>query len=88
MGHDYPVKLGSQEKIDYGSAIPLSLLTDGLTGQSLAPISRGTKMHAYHYAFGQKLGEILKTRTEKIAIIAAGNLSHRLKKNSGAVTPV
>jgi len=89
MGHDYPVKLGSQEKIDYGSAIPLSLLTDGLNPVKALPLFPAEqKDYAYHYAFGQKLGEILKTRTEKIAIIAAGNLSHRLKKNSpGGYSP-
>jgi len=89
MGHAYQVKLSSQEKLDYGSAIPLSLLTNELKAVKTLPLFPARqKDRAYHYSFGQKLGEVLKARPEKIAIIAAGNLSSRLKKNSpGGYSP-
>ena len=85
LGREEGIKLSAEKHLDYGSAIPLHLLSADLKAPkvlSLLPAAK--KDRNYHYQFGQKLGEILHKRPEKIAIIAAGDLSHRLKKNSPA----
>jgi len=88
MGHDYPVKLSSQEKLDYGSAVPLALLTENIIIKTLPLFPANQKNRAYHYEFGLKLGKILKKRPEKIALVASGELSRCLKKNSpGGYSP-
>ncbi|MDD3285769.1 MAG: hypothetical protein PHG95_04035 [Patescibacteria group bacterium] len=89
MSHDNPVKLSSQEKLDYGSAVPLALLTENIKINKTLPLfPADQKDRAYHYEFGLKLGEILKKRPEKIALVASGELSRRLKKNSpGGYSP-
>ena len=89
LGHDYPARLVSHEHLDYGSAIPLYLLCPELKNPKILPLFPAINLNcANHYQYGQKIGEILRTRPEKIAIIAAGDLSHRLKKNSpGGYSP-
>ena len=85
MGHEGQIKLSAEKHLDYGSSIPLHLLSADLkTPKILSLLPAIKKDRGYHYQFGKKLGDILHKRPEKIAIIAAGNLSQRLKKNSPA----
>ncbi len=80
---DLPVRLISQKLLDYGSAVPLHLLNNSLAKIKVLPLFPAEKKdRAYHYQFGRKLGTILHSQPEKIAIIAVGDLSRRLKKNS------
>jgi len=79
------IRLSSQSYLDYGCAVPLQLLTTELKNIKVLPLFPAKNLdREYHFQFGKKLGEYLHTRPEKIAIIAAGDLSHRLKKNSPA----
>jgi aromatic ring-opening dioxygenase LigB subunit len=85
MGREDPVRFVSQDQLDYGSAVPLQLLSNDLKNIKVLPLFPAEKKdRKYHYQFGQKLGAIIRNRPEKIAIIAAGDLSHRLKKSSAA----
>lgn len=80
------IKLLSQKSLDYGSGIPLYLLSDG--GQrkiKVLPILAAKEQDLrYHYQAGQILAPLLSSRKEKIAVIAAGESSSRLKQNSPA----
>lgn len=79
------IRLSSQSYLDYGSAVALKLLTDTLKNTKVLPLFPAINLDRnYHFEFGKKLGEYLHARSEKIAIIAVGDLSHRLKKNSPA----
>ena len=79
------IRLSSQSYLDYGSAVALQLLTGSLKNTKVLPLLPASNLNReYHFQFGKKLGEHLHTRSEKIAIIAVGDLSHRLKKNSPA----
>ncbi|MBN2884317.1 hypothetical protein JXE04_00070 [Patescibacteria group bacterium] len=79
------IRLSSQSYLDYGCAVPLQLLTNSFKNIKILPLFPAKNLdRTYHFQFGKKLGEYLHTRPEKIAIIAAGDLSHRLKKNSPA----
>lgn len=79
------IRLSSQSYLDYGSAVALQLLSDNLKNIKVLPLFPAINLDRdYHFKFGKKLSEYLHTRSEKIAVIAVGDLSHRLKKNSPA----
>jgi aromatic ring-opening dioxygenase LigB subunit len=79
------IRLSSQTYLDHGCAVPLQLLTNNLKNIKVLPLFPAKKLDCvYHFQFGKRLGEYLHARPEKIAIIATGELSHRLKKNSPA----
>ncbi|HNX10844.1 MAG TPA: class III extradiol dioxygenase subunit B-like domain-containing protein [bacterium] len=79
---DYEIKLTTQERLDYGSAIPYHLLTENYKKVKVLPLAPSTLDIANHYEFGKKLGDFLINRPEKILIIASADLSHRLKRRS------
>ncbi len=89
LARETGVRLISKQNLDYGSSVPLQLLSSELKTPKVLPIIIATQLDRnHHYQFGQKLGQILQARPEKIALIAAGDLSHRLKKNSpGGYSP-
>ncbi len=89
MVHEHNVRLVAREHLDYGSAIPLHLLSNELKNLKILPLFPAEKKDRnYHFQFGQELGALLRARPEKIAVIAAGDLSHRLKKTSpGGYSP-
>lgn len=82
---DLNIQLVSQELIDYGSAIPAYLLKNIITDFKLLIISpaAGQSLET-QFNFGRNLREILNKSEKKIALIASGDLSHRLKKKSPA----
>lgn len=83
LNPEYSVKLLSQGQLDYGCAVPLQLLNPGSKLPKILPIFPAEKQNStYHYKFAQELSSILKDSSEKIAVIAVGDLSHRLKKTT------
>lgn len=82
---DIQVQLVSQEVIDYGSAIPVYLLKNLIGNFKLLIISPAAeKSLEEQFNFGRALKEIINKSEKKIAVIASGDLSHRLKKKSPA----
>ncbi|MFA6513819.1 MAG: AmmeMemoRadiSam system protein B [Patescibacteria group bacterium] len=83
------IKIISEKNLDYGSAIPLHLLKTPETALKVLIISPAEKLELEeHFNFGLKLAEIIKNSDKKIAIIASGDLSHRLKRKSpGGYSP-
>lgn len=79
-----PLQLISEKRLDHGSAIPLFLLTEHLPQIKIIPVYyAGLDLEA-HFNFGQLLrGEMLKHK-ERIGIVASGDLSHGLTKDSPA----
>lgn len=85
----FPVHLSSELVLDYGSAIPAYLLQSAGRNFKLVTITppEGANIEAC-YQFGQALKDILNASPKKIAVIASGDLSHRLKKKSpGGYSP-
>jgi len=78
------IHLISETNIDYGSGIPIYLLSAALKNTKITPILTGNPELSEYFIFGQKLHEVLSSRDEKIAIIASGDLSHKLKRRSPA----
>lgn len=80
---NHPLYLVSQSQLDYGTAVPLQLVSDKLKPIKVLPLFPADNLDLkQHYELGRIIAEILRTRPEKIALIAAGNLSRRLKKKS------
>jgi len=88
--HPYiPLQLISEKNLDYGSAIPIYLLKNNLKNFKIIVIcpAKNLKPEEY-YNFGLKMQEVIKNNDKKIAVIASGDLSHRLKKKSpGGYSP-
>ncbi len=78
-------QLISQEIIDYGSAIPAYLLKNIIGNFKLLIIAPASeKSLEEQFLYGQGLKEIINNSEKNIAVIASGDLSHRLKKKSPA----
>ncbi|OGF21166.1 AmmeMemoRadiSam system protein B [Candidatus Falkowbacteria bacterium RBG_13_39_14] len=75
-----PVKLYSDEELDYEISVPLFHLTQNLKNFSIAPISFSALDNASHLNFGQHLKEIIFEDTKRIAAIASGDFSSRERK--------
>ncbi len=83
LDREIPCQFVSQINLDYGSAIPLTLLKAQENQQTVLPIFPANNLNwLEHYNFGEKLGEFIASRPEKIALIASGDMSHRLTVNS------
>ncbi|MFA6304707.1 MAG: AmmeMemoRadiSam system protein B [Patescibacteria group bacterium] len=77
-----PLVLNSEEKIDYGSGIPLWYLTSHLKNLLVIPMSFSLLSRDNHLSLGRAIRKIAETSSKRIAIIASADLSHRLKKSS------
>ncbi|MBI2459280.1 MAG: AmmeMemoRadiSam system protein B [Parcubacteria group bacterium] len=79
-----PLQLMSQPELDHGAAIPLYLLTGHLPKIKIITLGYAGLDLAAHYNFGQLLKNQLLNLNDRVAIIASGDLSHRLSKNAPA----
>jgi MEMO1 family protein len=78
----YDTNLHTQETLDYGSAIPLLLLTEKLPSIRIVPITFSQLPLPEFYRLGISLEKELSVLNKKFVIIATGDLSHRLTKES------
>lgn len=79
-----PLQLVSAPNLDYGSLIPLYLLTQHLPDIKIIPIYySGLDLEA-HFQFGQLLKREFVYNKKRIAVIASGDLSHKLTKDAPA----
>jgi len=79
------LQLISQAELDHGSAIPAYLFKNLGNDFKLIVISPADHLNlAEHFDFGRKLQAALTESDKKIAVLASGDLSHRLKRKSPA----
>ncbi len=79
-----PLQLSSESNLDHGSSIPLFFLSADLPKIKIIPLYySGLDLEA-HFKFGQLLKRELIYNKERVAVIASGELSHRLSKSSPA----
>lgn len=79
-----PVQLMSETLLDHGSLVPLYLLAQNLPKIKIIPLYySGLDLRA-HFKFGQLLKREFLVSHERVAIIASGDLSHRLTKDAPA----
>ena len=79
-----PLQLISDPRLDHGTSIPLYLLSRHLPDIKIIPLYYSGLNLAAHYNFGQLLKNELLSAKARIAVIASGDLSHRLTENAPA----
>lgn len=80
--NETPVHL-HENFLDYGSIIPLMHLAKNIKPK-VVHIAFSMLSYEKHYSFGQVIGKMCKNSKKRIAVIASGDLSHRLSVNSPA----
>lgn len=79
-----PINLITQPFLDHGIIVPLYFLAQNLKNVSLIPIGYCLKDLETHFKFGQALKEQIQITNQRIAVIASGDLSHRLTEEAPA----
>ncbi len=84
---DFPVYSFYNEKtsydLDHGILVPLHFILKNTTSVKILPMSYSFLPYTMHIKYGQKLFKILDKSKKRIAIIASGDLSHRLLDPDG-----
>lgn len=79
-----PVILSAEPELSYGFAVPLFYLTKHLAKTKIVAINYADLTAAKHLAFGEIIKEQINNSNQRIAVIIAGDLSHRLHQDSPA----
>lgn len=84
-----PINPLTEEFMDYGSAVPLHLLTAALPKTKIVIVGDSQFSLEQHFEFGKRLSEILHQSHSSIAVIASADLAHTLTDNApGGYSPV
>lgn len=75
---DLPVRLVSEEGLDYGASIPLLTLTEHNPSLKILPVGFSGLTPLEHLEFGELIKETVEAEGVRAAIIASGDLSHTL----------
>lgn len=78
-----PMQLTSNPDLDHGTSVPLYSLTENIKPKIIPIYYSGLNTEA-HFEFGELLRPILQQKRKNIAIVASGDLSHRLTKDAPA----
>lgn len=79
-----PLMFYQPEKLDYSALVPLYYLTKELKNFSIIPLSPSLLDNQTHFNLGSSIKEVVAQTNKRVAIIASGDLSHRLAKDSPA----
>lgn len=79
-----PIQAIENPELDHGILVPLYYVTKGYTNIKLVPLSFSILDLDVHFQFGKNLFEIINQSKKKIAVIASGDLSHRLTPSAPA----
>lgn len=79
-----PLQLTSENKLDHGTAVPLYFLTRHLPEIKIIPLYYSGLDREQHFYFGQLLNKEIARSKTRVAVIASGDLSHRLTLDAPA----
>src|SRR6056297_239838 len=79
-----PIHLVSENNLDHGSSVPLYYLNNQNEKARIVPITYSFLGYDKHLQFGRLIKEAASSLNKKYAIIASGDLSHRLTKQAPA----
>ncbi len=72
------------ERLDHGSVVPLYFLQQAGWRSPVLPVAMGILPPVQLYAFGMALGRAIDRSGRRIAVLASGDLSHRLTPEAPA----
>lgn len=82
---EMPIILSAEQVIDYGVGVPLFYLANHLPNCQICIVHPAKDLdYSDHIKFGELIKEQLVSYPKRVAIIAAGDLSHRLHQDSPA----
>ena len=76
------IHLITEPNLDHGTSVPLFLLSPSAPAASIVPLYYSGRSYRDHYHFGQLLAKPVRTYHKKVAVIASGDLSHRVTKDA------
>jgi len=79
-----PIQLISQENLDHGVSVPLYYLTREYKDARIVPINYSMLSYDKHIEFGKLIKEAAFSLDKRYAIIASGDLSHKLTMKAPA----
>lgn len=79
-----PLQLISEETIDHGCSVPLYYLTRKQKKVRVVPINYSFLGYRKHLEFGEALKDAVLSLDKRYAVIASGDLSHRLTMQAPA----
>ncbi|MFA5126514.1 MAG: AmmeMemoRadiSam system protein B [Patescibacteria group bacterium] len=79
-----PVNLNAEEQVTYSSGVPLYYLTQHLPQVKIVVINYSTLTPEVHLKFGEIIKEQIDSYGQRVALVASGDLSHRLHQDSPA----
>lgn len=79
-----PLTLISSPILDHGSMVPLYYLTKHLPKVNIVPVSYSFLDFNKHIVLGQIIKRVILKSNKRVAVIASGDLSHRLTKTAPA----
>ena len=77
-------RLRASRRLDHGTMVPLYYVLQAVSGFRVAPVAMGMDTPDRLYMFGMALREAVEEGDGRVALIASGDLSHRLKPGSPA----
>ena len=80
----FPIMLIADQELDYGSGVPLFYLTEHLRQTKIISVGYADLPYQDHLKFGQLIRKQINLSGQRVAIIASGDLSHKLHKDSPA----
>lgn len=81
----FPVEVIREPEIDHGVLVPLHFLEKPFEKKpSVIPLTFTALDWNMHFEYGKRLGKIFHEADEAIAVVASGDLSHRLTEDAPA----
>ncbi len=68
----------SSYELDHGVMVPMHFLLSAMKGVPLVPLSFSWLPLETHFAFGKAVGRAVEQSHKRVALVASGDLSHRL----------
>jgi len=81
---NFPLVLYTQTELDHGVMVPLYYLTKHTPNIPIVPISFSLLDYQVHLNFGKIIKEQIQETNKRIAVVASGDLSHRLTESAPA----
>jgi MEMO1 family protein len=81
---DLPVTMSTDDRLNFATAVPLDLLTDHLPSIRIVPVAPCELDAKNHFNIGAAFKHLILESDRRIAVLATGDMSHALSKDSPA----